>query len=144
MSFRVAVRTGNMCWPTIACGFDHSRPARCSSVATMMALSPTIEGRRQARCAVPTSLRAIASAVSLERQPLERMVRWRVVANVLSIGFVGSQMLPVFGWKIVEHQECIVIFGEAFGPPIFQFVALDEGVEGCLGSDFGRGHPDLL
>ena len=34
------------------------------------------------------SLKTIASAVLLERQPFARMVRCRTVANVLSIGFV--------------------------------------------------------
>jgi len=34
------------------------------------------------------SLKIIASAVLFERQPLDRIVRCRTVANVLSIGFV--------------------------------------------------------
>jgi len=33
-------------------------------------------------------LNTIASAVLFERQPFERIVRCRTVANVLSIGFV--------------------------------------------------------
>src|SRR5262245_34220319 len=57
----------------------------------------------------------------------------------------GSQMLPVLGRKIVEHQQCIAIFGEAFGGlGVLQLVALDEGIEGGLGSDRRLRHPDLL
>src|SRR5258705_6593867 len=52
--------------------------------------------RRQARCAASTSLKTMASAVLLERQPFERMVRWRTVANVLSIGFLITPICPLF------------------------------------------------
>ena len=33
-------------------------------------------------------MKTMASAVLFDRQPFERTVRWRIVANVLSIGFV--------------------------------------------------------
>ena len=35
-----------------------------------------------------TSLKTMASAVLFERHPFERMVRWRTVAKVLSMGLV--------------------------------------------------------
>src|SRR5437879_13800555 len=44
--------------------------------------------RRQLFCAASTSLKTMASAVRFDRQPFERIVRWRTVANVLSMGFV--------------------------------------------------------
>src|SRR3954447_3884592 len=53
--------------------------------------------RRQLFWAPSSSLNTIASAVLFDRQPFERIVRCRTVANVLSIGFVVSQVLPVFG-----------------------------------------------
>jgi len=39
-------------------------------------------------CAASTSLKTMASAVRFDRQPFDRTVRWRTVANVLSMGFV--------------------------------------------------------
>ena len=44
--------------------------------------------RRQLLCAASSSLKTIASAVLLDRQPFGRMVRWRTVAKVLSMGLV--------------------------------------------------------
>jgi hypothetical protein len=44
--------------------------------------------QRQLFCAASMSLKTIASAVLFERQPFDRIVRCRTVANVLSIGFV--------------------------------------------------------
>src|SRR5207247_10138589 len=44
--------------------------------------------RRQLFSAASASLKIMASAVLLERHPLERTVRWRAVANELSMGFV--------------------------------------------------------
>src|SRR5258708_34165790 len=42
--------------------------------------------RRQVFCAASTSLKTMASAVRFDRQPFDRIVRWRTVANVLSMG----------------------------------------------------------
>ena len=42
--------------------------------------------RRQLFCAPSSSLKTIASAVLLDRQPFDRIVRWRTVAKVLSMG----------------------------------------------------------
>ena len=44
--------------------------------------------RRQLFCAAWASLKTMASAVLLERHPLDRTVRCRTVANVLSMGLV--------------------------------------------------------
>src|ERR1700736_2557005 len=44
--------------------------------------------RRQLFCAPSSNLKTIASAVLLDRQPFDRMVRWRTVAKVLSMGLV--------------------------------------------------------
>ena len=43
---------------------------------------------RQLFWAPSTSLKTMASAVLFDRQPLDRMVRCRTVAKVLSMGFV--------------------------------------------------------
>ncbi len=37
----------------------------------------------------------MARAVLFERHPLDRIVRWRTVANVLSIGFVTGMRIAV-------------------------------------------------
>jgi hypothetical protein len=52
--------------------------------------------RRQARCAASTSLKTMASAVLLERQPFERMARWRTVAwfSNASSAQPGSRRTP--------------------------------------------------
>src|SRR6266481_4302750 len=44
--------------------------------------------RRQLFCALSSNLKTIASAVLLDRQPFDRIVRWRTVAKVLSMGLV--------------------------------------------------------
>src|SRR6266446_10189084 len=44
--------------------------------------------RRQLFCAASSSLKTIASAVLLDRHPFDRIVRWRTVAKVLSMGLV--------------------------------------------------------
>src|ERR1700680_2206237 len=44
--------------------------------------------RRQLFCAPSSNLKTIASAVLLDRQPFDRIVRWRTVAKVLSMGLV--------------------------------------------------------
>jgi hypothetical protein len=44
--------------------------------------------RRQLFCAPSSSLKTMASAVLLDRHPFDRIVRWRTVAKVLSMGFV--------------------------------------------------------
>src|SRR5438270_5149609 len=44
--------------------------------------------RRQLFCAASSSLKTIASAVLLDRQPFDRIVRWRTVVKVLSMGLV--------------------------------------------------------
>ena len=55
-------------------------------------------------CAASSRLKSVASAVLLDRQPFDRMVRWRTVAKMLSMGLVvrrcfhaqpGSRRTPV-------------------------------------------------
>jgi hypothetical protein len=52
-----------------------------------LAMQPPL-GPPQLFCAPSTSLKTIASAVLLDRQPFDRIVRWRTVAKMLSIGLV--------------------------------------------------------
>lgn len=78
--------------------------------------------RRQLFCAPSTSLKTMASAVPFDRQPFDRMVRWRTVAKVLS-----SILAQAVGRLLV-----------------FERVALDGGVERQLDGDLRFGHPDLL
>ena len=51
--------------------------------------------RRQLFSAASASLKIMASAVLLERHPLERTVRWRTVANELSMGLVIGMRIAV-------------------------------------------------
>src|SRR5437660_11502374 len=101
--------------------------------------------RRQLFCAPSSSLKTIASAVLLDRQPFDRMVRWRTVAKVLSMGLVVRRCFPVLGGEFVERQQRISILAQAVGRLlVFGRVALDEGVERQFGGGLGFGHPDLL
>src|SRR5215475_2853893 len=68
--------------------------------------------RRQVFCAASTSLKTMASAVRFDRQPFDRIVRWRTVANVLSRGFVVRKCFQSSGGgEVVESQQRITIFG---------------------------------
>ena len=51
--------------------------------------------RRQVFAAAETSLKTMASAVLFERHPFDRVVRWRTVAKVLSIGLVTGMRMAV-------------------------------------------------
>src|SRR6476620_1215018 len=51
--------------------------------------------RRQLFCAASSSLKTMASAVLLDRQPFDRIVRWRTVAKVLSMGLVTGMKIAV-------------------------------------------------
>src|SRR5207253_8693550 len=101
--------------------------------------------RRQLFCAASSSLKTIASAVRLDRHPFDRMVRWRTVAKVLSMGLVVRRCFPVLGGEFVERQQRISILAQAVGGfLVFGRVALDEGVERQFGGGLGFGHPDFL
>ena len=101
--------------------------------------------RRQLFCAAWASLKTMASAVLLERHPLDRTVRCRTVANVLSMGFGGAQMLPMLGGKVVERQHRLAVLDQACGRlVVLDGAGLDEGVEGAVCVVPGLGHPDLL
>jgi hypothetical protein len=47
-----------------------------------------------------------------ERHPFERTVRWRTVANVLSIGFVVRRCF-VLGREVVEGKQRFAILRQA-------------------------------
>ena len=51
-------------------------------------------------------------AVLFERHPFERTVRWRTVANVLSIGFVVRRCF-VLGREVVEGKQRFAILRQA-------------------------------
>jgi hypothetical protein len=52
-------------------------------------------------CAASSSLKTIASAVLLDRQPLDRIVRWR---KVLAMRIGRPQVFSVLGREVVERQ----------------------------------------
>ncbi len=51
--------------------------------------------RRQLFWAPSSNLKTIASAVLLDRHPFDRIVRWRTVAKVLSMGLVTGMRVSV-------------------------------------------------
>jgi hypothetical protein len=69
--------------------------------------------RRQRFSAASASLKIVASAVLFDRYPLERTVRWRTVANELSITFVGRRCFPMLGREVVESQQRVAILARA-------------------------------
>src|SRR4051795_13191888 len=69
--------------------------------------------RRQLFCAASSSLKTIASAVRLDRHPFDRIVRWRTVAKVLSMGLV--EVFPVLGREVVESHQRVSIVAQAVG-----------------------------
>ena len=87
----------------------------------------------------------MASAVLFERHPLERTVRWRMVANELSMTLRRAQMLPVLGREVVESEQRVAILDQAFDRlVVFDAPGFDEGVERRERILLGLGHPDLL
>src|ERR1700716_4002738 len=81
----------------------------------------------------------MARAVLFDRQPLDRIVRWRTVANVLSTGFEVRRYFQCSAGK------SYAIFGQAFDRLlIFDGVDFDERVECDESILLGIGHPDLL
>src|SRR5262249_59212201 len=61
--------------------------------------------RRQFFSAASASLKIMASAVLFERHPLERTVRWRTVANELSMTLVVRRCFQI---------SCCWLFGSLF------------------------------
>src|SRR5882762_3628379 len=91
--------------------------------------------RRPFFCAPSTSLKTMASAVLFDRQPFDRMVRCRTVAQVLS----------VLSREVVERQQRIAVLGQAIGSSlVFDLVGFDKGFQGGNGVLLGLSHPDLL
>src|SRR2546423_8221465 len=98
--------------------------------------------RRQLFSAASASLKIMASAVLFERHPLERTVRWRTVANELSMGLV---VLPVLSREVVEGKQRVAILDQALDSlVVFDAPSFDEGVERGECILLGLGHPDLL
>jgi hypothetical protein len=83
-------------------------------------------------------MKTMASAVLFDSQPFERMVRWRTVANVLSIGFI---VLRCFQCKASSASRSFSRQGVALS--YFRRAALDEGIERSEGFALRLGHPDL-
>jgi hypothetical protein len=82
----------------------------------------------------------MASAVLFERHPLERTVRWRTVANELSMTFVVRRC-----GKVVEGEQRVAILDQAFDRlVVFDALGFREGVECYERVLLGLGHPDLL
>src|ERR1700680_4811997 len=76
--------------------------------------------RRQLFSATSASLKIMASAVLLERHPLERTVRWRMVANELSMTLVVRRCFDVHpnqitSWKAQLEDEAADVFGPGGG-----------------------------
>jgi hypothetical protein len=60
-------------------------------------------------------------------------------------GVCGSQVVPVLGREVVEGEQRLSIFPQAFGDlVVFDGIGLDEGVERCFGVLPCLGHRDLL
>ena len=87
----------------------------------------------------------MASAVLLERHPLDRTVRCRTVANVLSIGFDVRRCFPVLGREVIEGEQRFAVLAEALDRlVVLDAIAFDEAIECSLGIRPGRRHPDAL
>ena len=72
----------------------------------------------------------MCSMPSRVRHPLDRLVRWRMVAKVDSMGFVASDALPVLGREVEEGQQFFSVFLEAeSGFRILRLIGFNEQVE---------------
>jgi hypothetical protein len=61
-------------------------------------------------------------AVLFDRQPLDRMVRCRTVAKVLSMGgssFVSASSARQGSRRVVERQQRIAVLGQAIGSCLY-------------------------
>jgi hypothetical protein len=65
--------------------------------------------------ATSTNLKTMVRAVRFDRQPFDRTVRWRTIANVLSMGFVVRKCFQCSAGEVVESQQHIAILAETFG-----------------------------
>jgi len=87
------------------------------------------------------SLKTIASAVLLERQPFAQMVRLAHRGERAFDRIRAPQVLPMLGWEVVEGEQRIAILGQAFDRlVVFRSVALRESVESCDGLVLRFGH----
>src|ERR1700719_2035834 len=86
----------------------------------------------------------MARAVWFDRHPFERTVRWRTVASTFD-WVRCAQMLPMLCREVVEGEQSIAVFGQAFDRLlVFNVVDFDERVECDESILLGPGHPDLL
>jgi hypothetical protein len=99
--------------------------------------------RRQLFCAASSSLKTIAGAVLFDRQPFDRIVRWRPVAKVLSMGLVVRKpfgnLASTFA-VLRTRQRCSRVFGQT-SPAAFQNPSAPSGMASRGGSasiDFDR------
>src|SRR5438477_5546767 len=84
--------------------------------------------RRQLFSAASASLKIMASAVLFERHPLERTVRWRTVANELSMGLVVRRCFQYLSREVVEGKQRVAILDQALDSlVIFDAPDFDEG-----------------
>ena len=91
------------------------------------------------------SLKTIASAVLLERQPFAQMVRLAHRGERAFDRIRAPQVLPMLGWEVVEGEQRIAILGQAFDRlVVFRRVAVREGVESRDGLALRFCHPDVV
>ena len=83
----------------------------------------------------------MARAVSLDRRPFVRTVRWRTVTKVCSIRFEVRWYFPVLGREIVEGEQRVTILAEAAGDfLLFHPATFNDGVESGHGLGPRLGH----
>jgi len=64
-------------------------------------------------CAASSSLKTIASAVLLDRQPFDRIVQMAHGSEVLSMGLVVRRCFPVLGREVEESEQRVSILAQA-------------------------------
>ncbi len=79
------------------------------------------------------------------RHPLVRFVRWRMVANALSMGFDVLMLCQCWAGEVVEGQQFVAVLDQAFDRlGVFRFVGADEQVKLLAGIFTGLGLPDVV
>src|SRR3954470_6522476 len=105
--------------------------------------------RRQLFSAAWASLKIRASAVLFDRQPFERTVRWRIVANVLSIGFLHAlahaigqahDLLLAFRRRADDDQKALGVRFKAG----LHMDAVDPEVDVAFGREIALRPPGML
>ena len=91
------------------------------------------------------SLNIMCNRPSFERQPLERLVRGRMVAKADLIGLLSWDALPMLGREVEELHEFLAIFLQAprcFG--VFDFISFEEQIKHLFRISFSLGLPDVV